>query len=100
MERRNGAGTVKEPRAIDRNDFRKVIEGDVLQRDQEGGHYRAGSDSALIFGGALPGVIFLPCYLATPLAVSAVLWFLNGAGQAQIRFCYKSALPCIKQPIG
>lgn len=39
---------------------------------------------ALVFGGALLGVILLPGFLAPPLFVFAVLWFFNGAGQALI----------------
>lgn len=39
---------------------------------------------ALVFGGALLGAILLPGFLVPPLFVFAVLWFLNGAGQALI----------------
>ena len=39
---------------------------------------------ALIFGGVLLGAILLPGFLVPPLFIFAVLWFLNGAGQALI----------------
>lgn len=39
---------------------------------------------SLIFGGTLLGAILLPGFLVPPLFVFAVLWFLNGAGQALI----------------
>lgn len=39
---------------------------------------------ALIGGGILLGVILLPGFLVPPLIVFAILWFLNGAGQALI----------------
>ena len=39
---------------------------------------------ALVFGGVLLGVILLPGFLVPPIFVFAVLWFLNGAGQALI----------------
>lgn len=39
---------------------------------------------SLVFGGVLLGVILLPGFLVPPLFVFAVLWFLNGAGQALI----------------
>ena len=39
---------------------------------------------ALVFGGVLLGVILLPGFLVPPLFVFALLWFLNGAGQALI----------------
>ncbi len=39
---------------------------------------------SLVFGGILLGAILLPGFLVPPLFVFAVLWFLNGAGQALI----------------
>ena len=39
---------------------------------------------SLVFGGVLLGVILLPGFLVPPLLIFAVLWFLNGAGQALI----------------
>ena len=39
---------------------------------------------ALIFGGALLGLLLLPGILVPPIFIFAVLWFLNGAGQALI----------------
>lgn len=39
---------------------------------------------ALIFGGVLLGAILLPGFLVPPIFIFAVLWFLNGAGQALI----------------
>lgn len=39
---------------------------------------------ALVFGGVLLGAILLPGFLVPPIFVFAVLWFLNGAGQALI----------------
>ena len=39
---------------------------------------------ALVFGGVLLGVILLPGILVPPIFLFAVLWFLNGAGQALI----------------
>lgn len=39
---------------------------------------------SLVLGGVLLGVILLPGLLVPPLFVFAVLWFLNGAGQALI----------------
>ena len=38
----------------------------------------------MILGGILLGLILLPGTLQPPLAVFALLWFLNGAGQAPI----------------
>ena len=39
---------------------------------------------ALVVGGVLLGVILLPGILVPPIFLFAVLWFLNGAGQALI----------------
>lgn len=39
---------------------------------------------ALVFGGVLLGAILLPGFLVPPIFIFAVLWFLNGAGQALI----------------
>ncbi len=39
---------------------------------------------ALIFGGILLGLVLLPGILIPPLFLFAILWFLNGAGQALI----------------
>lgn len=39
---------------------------------------------ALIFGGILLGLLLLPGILVPPFFIFAVLWFLNGAGQALI----------------
>ncbi|HMS44082.1 MAG TPA: MFS transporter, partial [Pyrinomonadaceae bacterium] len=39
---------------------------------------------ALVFGGVLLGAVLLPGFLVPPIFVFAVLWFLNGAGQALI----------------
>lgn len=39
---------------------------------------------ALIFGGVLLGALLLPGILVPPVFIFAVLWFLNGAGQALI----------------
>ena len=39
---------------------------------------------AAVFGGGLLGAILLPGLLVPPVLVFAVLWFLNGAGQALI----------------
>ncbi len=43
-----------------------------------------GAHRALIFGGVLLGLILLPGFLLPPLFLFAILWFLNGAGQALI----------------
>jgi len=49
-------------------------------------HYRRHdwSRSALFIGGIILGLILLPGVFQPPLVVFAVLWFLNGAGQAVI----------------
>lgn len=39
---------------------------------------------ALVFGGVLLGAVLLPGFLVPPIFIFAVLWFLNGAGQALI----------------
>ncbi len=44
----------------------------------------AWSQRALVFGGVLLGIILLPGILVPPIFLFAVLWFLNGAGQALI----------------
>lgn len=44
----------------------------------------AWTKKTLIFGGFLLGFLLLPSILIPPFAVFAVLWFLNGAGQALI----------------
>ncbi|MCY7346173.1 MAG: MFS transporter [Pyrinomonadaceae bacterium] len=48
------------------------------------GRRHAWAQRALIFGGVLLGAILLPGFLVPPLFIFAVLWFLNGAGQALI----------------
>jgi len=39
---------------------------------------------ALVFGGVLLGIVLLPGILVPPIFLFAILWFLNGAGQALI----------------
>ncbi len=48
------------------------------------GRRHAWAQRALILGGFLLGTILLPGILVPPLAAFAVLWLLNGAGQALI----------------
>lgn len=42
------------------------------------------ANRALIFGGTLLGLLLLPGIFVPPIFIFAVLWFLNGAGQALI----------------
>ncbi len=42
------------------------------------------TNRALVFGGVLLGLLLLPGFLVPPIFIFAVLWFLNGAGQALI----------------
>ncbi len=59
-------------------------EGDVNGRDGLHTRRHVWARRALIIGGLLLGLLLLPGVLKPPLILFAVLWFLNGAGQALI----------------
>ena len=50
------------------------------------------TEQALIIGGIVLGLMLLPGYLKPGLAVFAILWFLNGAGQVLIAISSTSLL--------
>lgn len=69
-----------------------ILLGRVTGRFEEGANSKIAlhtrrhvwAQRTLIFGGLLLALVLLPGFFVPPLLVFAVLWFLNGAGQALI----------------